>query len=577
MSGAASVPGMDPDMREACSGTQEESDGTMTLSAHRGADGPLVIAIDSSTTSTKAVVVDSDGSVVALARRPIQLHTPAMDCYEHNPARWWETTRDSIDEAVAGLSASDRERIRAISITHQRETFAPFDAQGRALRPGILWLDGRATEQIRRLGSEHIHRLSGKPAGVTPALYKIAWLHEHEPDNVERAAKLVDVSAAITWHLTGRWASSVASADSLGLFDIRRRTWSPELLDLAGVRSDQMADLVAPAQAVGDLREELAARWGLRRGVTVVAGLGDGQAAGIGSAAVTPDVGFLNLGTGVNAGVESPVYRFDPVFRTLVSGVPGEYLFEVLQSSGSYVAGWFREAFGDPARLGAPDPALDEAAAAVPPGCEGLITLPYWNAVQSPYWDPVARGAIVGWRGTHSKAHMYRSILESIGFEMRANLDSLEAGTGTRIETLRTMGGGSHSELWCQIMADTTGIPLTICAQSEISALGAAVLAVAYLDSPERPDVVATARRMAELGRTVEPDAARHEQYGEIAGIQRRLYPRLRDVFEDLHAFYSRHPSTRPRSPREDRGAQLGRATAGSRASSKEEERKSYA
>lgn len=130
------------------------------------ADSPLVVAIDSSTTSTKAIVVDAEGNIWHTAKQNIQLHTPAMDQYEHNPIRWWETSRATIGEVLSKLSPTDRSRIAAIGITPQRESFAPFDKDGRPLRNGILWLDGRATEQIRRYGSEHINELSGKPAGV---------------------------------------------------------------------------------------------------------------------------------------------------------------------------------------------------------------------------------------------------------------------------------------------------------------------------------------------------------------------------------------------------------------------------
>lgn len=513
------------------------------------ADGPLVVAIDSSTTSTKAIVVDAEGNIWHTAKQNIQLHTPAMDQYEHNPIRWWETSRATIGEVLSKLSPTDRSRIAAIGITHQRESFAPFDKDGRPLRNGILWLDGRATEQIRRYGSEHIHELSGKPAGVTPAIYKMAWVKEHEPEIFADAYKVMDVHGYVAWMLTGRPVSSQAAADSLGLFDIQKRDWSDELLDIAGVSREQMADLAEPSYEMGTLRKELAEEWGIAE-VPVIAGLGDGQAAGIGAAAVDPEIGFLNLGTAVNAGVDSPVYRYDKVFRTHVSGIPGNYVFEVLQSSGSYLAGWFRETLGDPKLLGAPDPALDEAASRIPPGCEGLVTLPYWNAVQSPHWDSVARGAVVGWRGTHSRAHMYRSILESIGFEMRYNLDSIEAGTGVKLTGLRAMGGGTRSLLWRQIMADTTALPITVCTQDEISALGAAVLAMASTGIYGEHDVAATAKKMAQYGETIEPDMEKHEQYCDVAKVQRKLYPKLKDVFEDLYELSRKAPSTKPESPK---------------------------
>ena len=198
------------------------------------ADGPLVVAIDSSTTSTKAIVVDAEGNIWHTAKQNIQLHTPAMDQYEHNPIRWWETSRATIGEVLSKLSATDRSRIAAIGITHQRESFAPFDKEGRPLRNGILWFDGHATEQIRRYGTEHIHELSGKPAGVTPAIYKMAWVKEHEPQIFTDAYKVMDVHGYVTWMLTGRPVSSQASADSLGVTDPTevqsRVTWLPPRL-----------------------------------------------------------------------------------------------------------------------------------------------------------------------------------------------------------------------------------------------------------------------------------------------------------------------------------------------------------
>ena len=193
---------------------------------NKSTDGPLVVAIDSSTTSTKAIVVDVNGNVLGTAKRPIQLHTPAMDQYEHNPIRWWETSRDTIGEVISGLSPADRSRVSAIGVTQQRESFAPFKADGTPLRNGILWLDGRATEQIRAYGTDRVHQLSGKPAGVTPAIYKMAWLKQYEPDAFAQADKVIDVGGYICFNLTDRWATSEASADSLGLFDIESRTWA---------------------------------------------------------------------------------------------------------------------------------------------------------------------------------------------------------------------------------------------------------------------------------------------------------------------------------------------------------------
>lgn len=504
---------------------------------------PLVIAIDSFTTSTKAIVVDPSGRVLATGKREIALDSPAASFYEHNPLDWWTSSNEAIGEAVSQLSPPDKDRITALGITHQRESFAPFDEAGNPLRPGILWLDGRAADQIKRYGSDEIHALSGKPADVTPAIYKLAWVKEHEPDVLPKAHKVMDVHGYLVWNLTGKWLSSKACADSLGLFDIARLDYADQLLEIAGVRRDQMADLVEPGQPIGDVKPEIMQAWGLKGTIPVIAGLGDGQAAGVGAAAVEPDTVYLNLGTAVVAGVLSPEYQYGREYRTLAAGLPGQYVLEVLQNSGAYLATWFRTAFGNPEFQGRPDPQLEAGATAVSPGCGGLITMPYWNAVQSPLWDPTARGAVVGWRGSHGRDAMYRSVLESIGIEMRRNLEGLQRATGTTLKTVRAMGGGTRSPLWRQIMTDATGLPITACTEDEISALGAAVLAMAHTGVHGGNDIATSAREMAKFGDVTEPNMELYELYGEVARIQGQIYDVLKPINDQIHEFAERHPN----------------------------------
>lgn len=244
---------------------------------------PLVIAIDSSTSASKAVVVDVRGNVLSEGKADIELLSPEMNHYEHNPIQWWTSTRDAIKEATAALEPADRARVAALCITHQRESFVLVDDDGAALRPAILWLDSRAGAEIKEFGSAHIHELSGKPADTTPALYKMAWLKRHEPELLAAADKVVDVHAYLAKHLVGRWVSAMGSADTLNLMDIAHQDYADELLDIAGVRRDQMAELAAPASIIGEIDPELLTQWGLPDGVVLVAGVGDGQAAGTGT------------------------------------------------------------------------------------------------------------------------------------------------------------------------------------------------------------------------------------------------------------------------------------------------------
>ena len=509
--------------------------------SHMSSDDPLVIAIDSSTTSTKAIVVDTQGNVISLGRREIALLSPEQGFGEHDPRQWWTSTHEAVGEAVGKLTPAEKERIAAFGITHQRESFAPFTADGTPLRNGILWLDIRAADQAQRYGTPEIHALSGRPADVTPGLYKMAWLKEHEPESLRAADKVTTVSAYIAFCLTGSWVDSAACADSLSLSNIRTLDYDEGLLQIAGVRRDQMAELVKPGQVLGTLKRAVADEWGIAE-IPVIAGCGDGQAAGVGAAAVSPDVAYLNMGTAVVAGVPSAEYRYEKLFRTEAAGVPDTYILELVQNSGAYLAGWYRRAFGRPELAGAPDPELEELAAARTPGSGGLVTMPYWGAVQSPHWDPVARGAIVGWRGTHGKGSMYRSLLEAICIEMSRSLHAMEEATGVKLTAVRGMGGGLRSPLWRQIMTDAIGLPITGCKEEEISALGAAIVAMASTGVFGDTSIATAAERMAQFTDVTEPNMDEHEVYAELGEIQGRLYSNLKETNDLLHEFAKRHP-----------------------------------
>src|SRR3954468_6965910 len=208
----------------------------------------LYLAVDCSTTAAKALLFDSTGREVASARRPIAMSRPHPGWHEQDAAQWWDASRAAMAEAVAHLDRP--ERVVAVCLTHQRESFVCLDADDRPLRPAILWVDTRATREIAELGSQRIAELSGKPPDVTPALYKLAWLRRHEHQVLDAAVRVGDVHAYLALRATGRWASAQGSADSLGLFDLAGLTWSAELLEIAGVRRAQLPELVPAAESI---------------------------------------------------------------------------------------------------------------------------------------------------------------------------------------------------------------------------------------------------------------------------------------------------------------------------------------
>jgi xylulokinase len=503
---------------------------------------PVIIGLDLSTTGSKAVAFADDGTVVAQTRRRISRSNPLPGWQEQDPEEWWRATCEALTDLSGRLAAQNAEPV-GLGITHQRETFACLDKDGSALRPAIMWIDTRAAEQIARLGNRHVHEVSGKPPSTTPSLYKLAWLAEHEPDVLHRADLILDVHGYLGWRLTGERLTSWACADPTGLVDMATFTWSPELLGLAGITEDQLPGLVPPGTVMGAITDVAAAVTGLPVGLPVVAGAGDGQCAGLGAAALTPSVAYLNMGTGLTLGVHSDRYLAPREFRTLASPLAGAYTIEALLASGALSIAWFRDhVSGLPADSGSREARLSDMATTVPPGARGLLYLPYLTSAESPHWDPSARACFIGLTDSHGRAEMYRAVLEGLAYEEKLNLALLEQATGHHIDHLVAMGGAAQSELLTQLIADVLEQPIRIAAEPETTALGAAILVAAAVGMDGTSDIQDHAQRMSRIATIREPDPAHRERYRATFAVYRDAYPALKELFPRLAML--RQPAT---------------------------------
>ncbi|AKT40517.1 xylulokinase [Chondromyces crocatus] len=488
----------------------------------------LVLGIDCSTTACKAIVWDGRGRVVSEGRASIGLTNPEPDAWEQDAERWWEATLEATRQAVERLGEGNAWRVRAMGITHQRETFVVTDAEGKPLHPALVWMDARCrpevAEAIAALGETRLHTVTGKPPCTTPSLYKLLFLlRRGAPSLGAQRPRVLDVHALLSWRLTGRLATSLASADPLGLVDMEARDFSPEILALAGLSRAQLPVLCAPGEVIGGLMEAAAGALGLPAGLPVVAGAGDGQAAALGAGLSGPGAAYLNLGTAIVSGVVSSAYRIDRAFRTMVAATPGAYLLETDLKGGTFTLTWLVERLlgRSASEVGGTLSALEQVARGLPPGADGLLLVPYWNGVMNPYWDDDASGVMVGWHGAHAPAHVYRATLEGIAMEQRLHTEAVEAASGP-IGELLVMGGGSRSDLWCQILADVTGKPVVRTGATEASSLGAGMLAA--WASGMFPDLGAAVGAMSARGATFSPGAQQ--------GIYDRLY---REVYAGLY------------------------------------------
>lgn len=502
----------------------------MTRKASTKKDG-LVIGLDSSTTATKAIAFDGKGRIVCGASRPIPMSSPEPGAYEQDPEDWWAS-------AAGALSAVCREagpdRVEALAISNQRETFVPLDGSGRPVRPAIVWLDERCRDEVgpfsRAVGPAVLHRITGKPVDYAPVVYRLAWMKKHEPGRFRRTAMFCDVQSLLVRRLTGVFATSWAAADPLGLFDTRRKVWSPLILSSLGLSADRLPAAFRPGTIIGRVTSEASKKTGLRPGTPVAAGGGDGQAAGLGVNALSSSVAYMNLGTAVVAGVYNRRYRVHRAFRTMAACCEDGYVYECSLRAGTFSTDWFiRNLLRlDPRRDPEIYATLEREAERAGTGSGGVLYLPYLCGAMNPHWDMDATGAFVGLSASLHRGHLYRSMLEGIAFEQRFAIEAVEKAAGATVRECAVIGGGAASMLWRRVLADVTGKRVTVPRVGEASALGAAVSAA--VAAGWHRTFRQAAKAMTGTGPRIDPDPKNRKIYDRIFSSYVRLHPAMKKI-----------------------------------------------
>ena len=488
----------------------------------------LVLALDSGSQSSRALLFDRDGAVLASASRGHQpmLH-PEEGAVEQAPG----DIRDCLFGAVRDcLDAwgGDPARIAAAAMTTQRNVIVATDAHGVPLRDAVSWLD------LRRPGLDSEPwtplRLGLKAMGEDALLPRLLgrsmprlW-RERAPKLLAEARWIVPLEAWLHHQLTGHMAVAPGGLPGAWPFDIKKRAWfaGGPMYRLLGFESRWLADIVEAGQPVGAVHAAGAAATGLPEGLPVIACGGDKQAEALGAGVrpgSAPGTAAVSLGTGSSVCVvtqrphESLTYKW--VCNAFVE--PGAWSEEYMVFLGMWTLGWFAREFGkDLAPLAAErgtvvEALLCEEASAVPAGSDGVRSWPRWapglqNAHESGTWT--------GLRQNHGRAHMFRALVEGIVLDLRRGLSILEAGTGERITSLRVGGGGSRSDLLVQMLADVTGLPVTRPSSEELAARGAAL--VAAVGGGVHPSMDAAVAAMVPDAPVVQPDPAAQAVYDSL-------------------------------------------------------------
>lgn len=483
------------------------------------------LGVDIGTSSTKGVLVDERGAVVASAQRAHVTSNPRPGWYEHDAAQtWWGEFVDVCAELLHGFAGE----LRAVCASGVGPTLLPVDDAARPLRPAILYgIDTRASAQVEaltaQLGDEEIVRIGGSSLSSQAVGPKLLWLRESEPGVWAQTRRFVMVNSYLVSRLTGRYALDHHSASQCDpLYDVTLLDWHRDWAGLVapGV---ELPELLWPGDIAGVVSPAAAELCPLPAGTPVLMGTVDAWSEGLSAGVRCPGDTMVMYGTTLFlVSVTAAPVRQRGLWTT--TGVmPRTWSLAAGLSCGGALTAWTRDL------VGAPFSTLSDEAAAVPAGSDGLLMLPYLAGERTPIFDPEARGVVCGLTLSHARGHLFRSALESTAFAVRHNLDCFAAAEATP-SRLVAVGGGTAGDLWLQIVSDVAGIPQDVPEVTVGAAYGDAMLAARACGADSDP---LTWPRVA---RSVEPDPHTRDLYEERYAMFTELYPATRPLVHRLAA-----------------------------------------
>ncbi len=509
-----------------------------------------VIGVDIGTQSTKAVLMRTSGEIVAQHAHAYQVETPKPLWAQQWPDVWLDAVEICIKGVLAQVKSAQT-AIKSIAISSlYGGSGIPVDAAGKALYPCLIWMDRRATAEVdwvrRTVDLERLYDITGNSVDSYYGYTKMLWLRDNEPAVWAATDKFLPPNSYVNARLTGQVAVDHSSAGNIGgVYDVKARAWSEEALAMLGIPRRMMPDrLVESSAVVGPLLPDWAERLGLPAGIPVVAGGVDAAVATLAAGAAQPGNHVAMIGTSMCWGTIRPGVDARHGLISMPHVFNGEqdlYVFGGAIAAGASVT-WFRETFCQAEIAAAkaqgvdPHDLLERDAAPLPPGGDGLLFLPYLMGERSPVWDAKASGTFAGLGLHHSRAHLYRAVLEGVTFALRHNIEAGLRGVGTLDERLVVVGGAAHSDLWMQIIADVTGRPVYTLKEEVEAPLGAALLA-AYGAGLISADAVRQGWVTPVLRTSPSPDA--RPAYDALFAQYTALYPALQPAMHALRAIPS--------------------------------------
>ncbi|MHC1781175.1 MAG: FGGY-family carbohydrate kinase [Anaerolineaceae bacterium] len=505
-----------------------------------------ILAIDNGTQSVRALIFDPRGKLIAKSRVPIQpYYSNVPGQAEQDPAVFWNAVCLACQQLWT-MPGVDRSALAGVSVTTQRSTLINVDADGKPLRPAIVWLDQRRTEGLKPVSGLWglAFWLSGmtETAAYLQAEGECNWIRTHQPEIWKKTHKYLFLSGYLTYKLTGRFADSVGCQVGYVPFDYKNLRWAGKSdWKWQAVPMDPaiLPDLVPPSGVLGEITPQAAAETGIPAGLPLIAAAADKACEVIGAGCVDPHIACLSYGTTATINTTHKRYtEVIPLIPPYPAAVPDAYSVEIQIYRGYWMVNWFKQEFGLSETMQAEEEGVeaeelfDGLLEKIPPGSQGLVLQPYWSpGLKIP--GPEAKGAIIGFGDVHTRGHIYRAILEGLAYALREGAERISARSGVPIREVRVAGGGSQSDSAMQITADIFGLPVSRPHIYEASGLGAAIDAAVGLKI--HPTFEAAVAEMTSPGKTFDPIPANQTIYdGLYEEVYSKMYGRLKPLYKHI-------------------------------------------
>ncbi len=497
----------------------------------------IVLGIDLGTSGVKILAVNENGKIKATVSASYPLIQPRAGWSEQNPEDWWQGLRKAIGK-ILDQPAVDAKDVAALSLSGQMHGSVFLDDVGNVIRNPLLWNDTRTHAQCayitETIGEKKLLELVGNPALEGFTLPKLIWLRDNEPQNYGKVRTLFLPKDYIVYRLTGSRSSEMSDAAGTLLLDVKNRRWSEEVCNLLDIDRAILPPVLESTDVAGTISAEAAEETGLPANVKVIAGGADNACAAVGNGIVEEGIVLTSIGSSGVVLAHTDMMQFDEKGRIhgFNHAVPHKwYLMGVMLSAGLSMS-WMKNKL-----LHSDYETINKQAAAVAPGSEGLMFLPYLYGERTPHRDPMARGVFFGLSGIHEQKHIMRAVFEGVSFGLKDSLELIK-NLGVEPKQIRLTGGGAKSALWRQIIADIFNHPVVTMQADEGPAYGAALLAGVGVGiwSGVRDAVNET----ADVGQTTEPDAEAAGKYARIYPLFGSLYRSLKDDFSEAFALNSK-------------------------------------